>query len=59
MGERRGSYRVLLWKPGERDHSENLGVDEFLFCKLHPIVVYHIRTDVVLPSTTTDFIRVL
>ena len=49
-----------MWRPGERDHLENLGVAEsvIFFCKLRPVVVYHIRTDLVLPSATTDFIRV-
>jgi len=27
MGERRGAYRVLMGKPGERDHLEDSGVD--------------------------------
>ena len=27
MGERRGTYRVLVGNPRERDHSENLGID--------------------------------
>jgi len=27
MGERRGTYRVLVGKPEERDHSEYTGVD--------------------------------
>ena len=44
MGERRGPYRVLVEKPGEREHLENLVVDEsVIFCKLHPIVVYSIN----------------
>ena len=48
MGKRRGPYRILVWKPGERDHLENLGGDgSVIFCKLHPIVVYCIRIDVV------------
>jgi hypothetical protein len=60
MGERRSAYRVFVWEHGERDHLENLGVDEsVIFCKLHPVVVYRIGIDVVLPSTTTGFVRVL
>jgi hypothetical protein len=27
MAKRRGAYRVLVGKPGERDHLEDLGVD--------------------------------
>ena len=27
MGDRRGAYRVLVGKPRERDHLEDLGVD--------------------------------
>jgi hypothetical protein len=60
MVERRGAYRGLVWKPGERNHLENLGVDAIvIFCKLHPVVVYRIRIDAVLALPTTHFIRVL
>jgi len=27
MGKRRGVYRILVWKPEERDHLEDPGVD--------------------------------
>jgi hypothetical protein len=28
MGERRGEYRVLVWKPKEKNHLEDVSLDE-------------------------------
>jgi hypothetical protein len=33
MGGRRGAYRVLVDKPDERDHLEDLGVDKRIILK--------------------------
>jgi hypothetical protein len=33
MGDRIGAYKVLVWKPGERDHSEDPGVDGRIILK--------------------------
>ena len=30
MGEERGAYRILVWKPQERDHWGDLGVDGWI-----------------------------
>ena len=32
-GERRCAYRVLVGKPEEKDHLENLGIDEWIILK--------------------------
>jgi len=34
VGESRGAYRVLVGKPGERDHLEDPGIHERIILKL-------------------------
>ena len=33
MGDRRGAYRVLVWKPEGNNHLEDLGVDGSIILK--------------------------
>jgi hypothetical protein len=33
MGDRRGAYRVLVWKPEGKNHLEDLGVDGSIILK--------------------------
>jgi hypothetical protein len=33
MGDRRGAYRVLVWKPEIKNYLKNLGVDGWIILK--------------------------